>query len=187
LENDYIRCLKMKKSFLMNFRSLYIVDTFIEVMYKRVKTGEWQTPEITPDELYALMQSNKTPILLYVLRMVGEDGLIPDIKLIHTRKLLGYLERLEPYKDKPFVIVCGGGTLAREYIKAVRTFQGNEALCDTFGIDLSRINSKLLISSFQDFAYPLVPKSIEELSPAILFSYSLFSFRYGRLAMAAGL
>ena len=96
----------------MNFRSLYIVDTFIEVMYKRVKTGEWQTPEITPDELYALMQSNKTPILLYVLRMVGEDGLIPDIKLIHTRKLLGYLERLEPYKDKPFVIVCGGGGMS---------------------------------------------------------------------------
>jgi len=67
------------------------------------------------------------------------------------------------------VIVCGGGRIARVYIDAVRSFHGNEALCDTFGIDLSQINSKLLITSFQDFAYPLVPKSMEELSLALLF------------------
>jgi uridylate kinase len=67
------------------------------------------------------------------------------------------------------IIVCGGGIIAREYINAVRSFHGNEALCDTFGIDLSRINSKLLIASFQDFAFPLVPKTIQELSIALLF------------------
>ncbi len=105
-------CTKMKKPFLMNFRALYIVNTFIEIIYKRVRTGEWQTPEITPDELYNLMNSNETPNLLYVLRMVGEDGLIPDIKRLHTRKLIGYLDRLEPYKDEPFVIVCGGGGMS---------------------------------------------------------------------------
>lgn len=68
-----------------------------------------------------------------------------------------------------YVIVCGGGKIAREYINAVRSFHGNEALCDTFGIDLSRINSKLLISALQEFAYPLVPKTMEELSTALLF------------------
>ncbi len=67
------------------------------------------------------------------------------------------------------IIVCGGGIIAREYINAVRSFHGNEALCDTFGIDLSRINSKLLIASFQDLAFPLVPKTIQELSIALLF------------------
>ncbi|UCD02265.1 MAG: UMP kinase [Promethearchaeota archaeon] len=67
------------------------------------------------------------------------------------------------------VIVCGGGKIAREYINTVRFFHGNETLCDTFGIDLSRINSKLLISAFKDFAYPLVPKTMEELSTALLF------------------
>ncbi|MFW9973051.1 MAG: UMP kinase, partial [Candidatus Odinarchaeota archaeon] len=61
------------------------------------------------------------------------------------------------------------GIIAREYINIVRSFQGNESLCDTFGIELSRINSKLLIAYFQDFAYPLVPKSMEELSSALLF------------------
>jgi len=44
--------------------------------------------------------------------MVGEDGLIPDIKRINTRKLIGYLERLQPYKDKPIVTVCGGGGMS---------------------------------------------------------------------------
>jgi len=76
------------------------------------------------------------------------------------------------------VIICGGGKIAREYINAVRSFQGSEALCDTFGIYMSRLNSKLLISSFQDFAYPLVPKSIEELSTALLF---------GRIIVMGGL
>jgi uridylate kinase len=68
------------------------------------------------------------------------------------------------------VIICGGGIIAREYIKAVRSFNGSEALCDIFGIELSRINSKLLISSFQELAFPIVPKTIEELSTALLFN-----------------
>ncbi|MFX1389691.1 MAG: UMP kinase [Promethearchaeota archaeon] len=68
-----------------------------------------------------------------------------------------------------YVIVCGGGSIAREYINAVRSFNSNEALCDKFGIDLSRINSKLLISYFQDYSFPLVPTSMEELSLALLF------------------
>jgi uridylate kinase len=67
------------------------------------------------------------------------------------------------------VVVCGGGILAREYINAVRNFKGNEALCDTFGIEVSRLNAKLLIAKFFDAAFPQVPKSIEELSTAILF------------------
>ena len=96
----------------MHFRFLYIVVTFIKIMVNRIRTGKWHVPEITPDELYDLMNSNKTPILLYNLRLVGEDGLIPGIKRIHTRKLIGYLERLQPYKDKPIVNVCGGGGMS---------------------------------------------------------------------------
>ena len=60
--------------------------------------------------------------------------------------------------------------LAREYIDAVRSFNGSEALCDTFGIEISRINSKLIITAFEDIAYPQVPKNIEELSIALLFN-----------------
>ena len=67
------------------------------------------------------------------------------------------------------IVICGGGIIAREYINAVRSINENEALCDTFGIELSRINSKLISAFLKEKAYPLVPKSIEELSRALLF------------------
>ncbi len=66
------------------------------------------------------------------------------------------------------IIVSGGGIIARKYINALRSFDGNEALCDIFGIEISRINSKLIIACLGDLAFPQVPKSIEELSIAKL-------------------
>ncbi|MFW9941198.1 MAG: UMP kinase [Candidatus Thorarchaeota archaeon] len=101
---------------------------------------------------------------------IGGSLLFNEKKEINSSRIT---EFCRIFKNKKFtgklVIICGGGLLAREYIDAVRSFNGSEALCDTFGIEISRINSKLLIASFQDFAYPLVPSSIEELSKALLF------------------
>ena len=102
----------MKKKLLMRFRFLYIVDTFMKIMVNRVRIGEWPVPEITPDELFDCINSNQSPLLIYVLRIVGEDGLIPDIKRIHTRKLIGYLEHLHSFKEKEVVTVCGGGGMS---------------------------------------------------------------------------
>jgi len=90
-----------------------------------------------------------------------------EIDVIKIQKFCQIFKRVKNFGTH--IIICGGGKIARVYIDAVRSFHGNEALCDTFGIDLSQINSKLLIASFQDFAYPLVPKSMEELSLALLF------------------
>ncbi|MHA1242131.1 MAG: UMP kinase [Promethearchaeota archaeon] len=68
------------------------------------------------------------------------------------------------------VIVCGGGKIARRYIEAVREFTGNEILCDMIGIDISRINSRLIVANMKEFAYPQVPESFKELSTAIITS-----------------
>ncbi len=101
---------------------------------------------------------------------IGGSLLFTEDKELNKEKIQNFCRILKKKKYSGYhVIVCGGGEIAREYINIVRYFQGNEALCDTFGIDLSRINAKLLISAFQDIAYPLVPKSIEELSTALLF------------------
>jgi uridylate kinase len=101
---------------------------------------------------------------------IGGSLLFTDNKGINSKKISDFCKII---KDRPdfdkLVIICGGGSIAREYINAVRLFKGNEALCDLFGIDLSRINSKLIISFFKDMAYPQVPRSIEELSTALLF------------------
>jgi uridylate kinase len=64
------------------------------------------------------------------------------------------------------VIVCGGGIIAREYINTVRKFSKNEILCDLIGIDVSRLNSRLFLSYFGQNAYPMIPKTIEEISLA---------------------
>ena len=138
--------LKVKKNLLMRLRFLYIVDTFMKIMVIRVRIGKWHVPEITPEELNDLMKSNQTPILIYVLRIVGEDGLIPDIKRIHTRKLIGYLERLQPYKDKPIVTVCGGGGMSlvaaeimiQAGFKDVKSLNGGMQLWNKKGYPISK-------------------------------------------------
>ncbi|MFX1233247.1 MAG: UMP kinase [Promethearchaeota archaeon] len=87
-------------------------------------------------------------------------------------------ERLREFSDiignegkfETIVVVCGGGLIAREYINAARNFNKSEAFCDSIGIELSRINSKLIIASLGRIAYPLVPKNMEELSKAVLFN-----------------
>jgi len=102
---------------------------------------------------------------------IGGSLLFTENKSINTTKIVEIANILKTKRiDGNQIIVCGGGLIAREYIEAVRTFKRSEALCDTFGIELSRINAKLLISSFQEYAYPQVPRSIEELSIALLFN-----------------
>jgi len=101
---------------------------------------------------------------------IGGSLLFTKNKEINSSKIAEFCKIFKSRKyTGTLVIICGGGLLAREYIDAVRSFNGSEALCDIFGIEISRINSKLIIASFQDFAYPLVPSSIEELSTALLF------------------
>lgn len=100
---------------------------------------------------------------------IGGSLLFSENNKINSKKIADFCNILKNEKkyDK-LVIICGGGIIAREYITAVRFNKGNEALCDIFGIEISRINAKLLISYLQDIAFPIVPKSIDELSIAIL-------------------
>ena len=65
-------------------------------------------------------------------------------------------------------IVCGGGIIARYYINALRQFRDNESLCDIIGIEVSRINARILLGAFGDNAYPVIPKNIEELAKATI-------------------
>lgn len=67
------------------------------------------------------------------------------------------------------VIVCGGGSLAREYITFLRNKGTNEALCDLIGIDISRLNSNIIKACLKDKVYPIVPKCLEDLSLALQF------------------
>ncbi len=84
----------------------------MKIFVKRVKYGKWTTPEITPEELFEDINKNQAPLLIYVLRIYGEEGVIPNALTIPTPKLISYTKKLQAYKDKKVVAVCGGGGMS---------------------------------------------------------------------------
>lgn len=64
------------------------------------------------------------------------------------------------------VIVTGGGKIARHYIDIARSFGLDEASLDIMGIEVSRLNAKLLIAAIGDNAYPAVPIDLEQVGKA---------------------
>ena len=99
----------------------------------------------------------------------GGSLLFSEEGTINNKKITEFCDLIKNSKNyDSIVIVCGGGTIARQYIKAIRKFTENEILCDMIGIDISRINSRLIIANMKEFAYPQVPESFEELSKAII-------------------
>ena len=59
-------------------------------------------------------------------------------------------------------VVVGGGKPARDYIGVVRDLGAGEAQCDDIGIEVTRINAKILLSALGDAAYQRVPHNFQE-------------------------
>lgn len=64
------------------------------------------------------------------------------------------------------VVVAGGGKVARHYINIARGFGSDEASLDIMGIEVSRLNARLLIAALGDHAYPGVPVDLEQVGKA---------------------
>ncbi|MBE6487522.1 MAG: UMP kinase [Methanosphaera stadtmanae] len=65
-------------------------------------------------------------------------------------------------KEHEIFIVVGGGRPAREYISVVRDMGLSESICDDIGIQVTRINAKLLQLALRDVAYPAIPENFQE-------------------------
>ncbi len=61
------------------------------------------------------------------------------------------------------VVVTGGGSVARTYIKVARDMDVPESLCDQIGILVSRLNARLLVDGLGEYAFPEIPVNIGEL------------------------
>ncbi|MBM4241835.1 MAG: UMP kinase [Euryarchaeota archaeon] len=93
-------------------------------------------------------------------------------------KFKDYAEVLKNLKAKnELFLVVGGGKTAREYIEIARNIGASESFCDDLGIDVTRLNAKLLIMAIGDAAYPSVPLNFAE---AMKFSTS------GRIIVMGG-
>ncbi|AXV37112.1 MAG: uridylate kinase [Methanobacterium sp. BRmetb2] len=72
-------------------------------------------------------------------------------------------------QEHEIFVVVGGGKTARDYINIARDIGVSESFCDDIGIDVTRLNAKLLIMALDQLAYPIVPKNFNE---ALQFSTS---------------
>src|SRR6478752_3890750 len=64
------------------------------------------------------------------------------------------------------IIIAGGGKIARHYISHARSSGADESTLDELGIEVSRLNAKLLIYALQEKAYPHPPVNLKEVANA---------------------
>ena len=64
------------------------------------------------------------------------------------------------------IVIAGGGKIARHYIIHARSSGADESTLDELGIEVSRLNAKLLIYALQDKAYPHPPTNLKEVAHA---------------------
>ncbi len=87
----------------------------------------------------------------------GDDG--REIKK-YASMLAELAKKVQP------VVVAGGGRIARHYIAIARSFGLDEASLDIIGIQVSRLNARMLIAAIGPKAYPAVPEDLEQVTDA---------------------
>lgn len=87
---------------------------------------------------------------------------------LRAETISSYAEVLARLHDQGhrLVVVAGGGEEARKYIEAARELGASEFACDILGIEVSRLNARLLSAALRDRAYPDPPETIQELQIA---------------------
>lgn len=71
-------------------------------------------------------------------------------------------------KNNAVFIVTGGGKAARDYIGVARELGADEATSDIIGIEVTRLNARLLIAALGDGAYYEPPRDYKEAKNASL-------------------
>ncbi|KYK26662.1 hypothetical protein AYK20_03375 [Thermoplasmatales archaeon SG8-52-1] len=94
-----------------------------------------------------------------VISIGGSVVLSDDINLSFFKKLKILLNKLS--KNFKIYLVVGGGKTARSYIKLGRALDLKENILDELGIDITRLNAKLL-SKFLGMSNTKIPNSTKE-------------------------
>ena len=91
---------------------------------------------------------------------IGGSILLKEYDCKKFQEYSGILKDLA--KEHELFVVIGGGKPAREYISVVRDLGAGEAQCDDIGIEVTRINAKLMLAALGDVAYQRVPHNFQE-------------------------
>jgi len=85
-----------------------------------------------------------------------------------TKKLKDYATFfVKKSKTHQPVIVAGGGKIARYFFSHARSSGADESTLDELGIEISRLNAKLLIYALKGKAYPHPPTTLTEVKNAV--------------------
>jgi len=99
---------------------------------------------------------------------------------LNIDRISGYVELFRGLKNEGYkiVVVAGGGEQARKYIDAARMMGASEVSCDLIGINVARLNARLLIAGLREDAYSEPPIDVIELRKA---------FESGKIVVLGGL
>ncbi len=88
-------------------------------------------------------------------------------RALAPEKFKSYAMALKKIVKKNAVFaVTGGGQAARDYIGVARELGADEATCDLIGIELTRLNARLLIAALGDAAYHEPPLDYKQAKTA---------------------
>jgi len=108
-----------------------------------------------------------------VLKIGG--SLLYDEQLNIRKKIIDQFSELVKKSEIIGAIVVGGGLVARKFINIARYFNANESICDTFGIETSRLNARLLITALGEKCFPEPIKNLEDVRKYQLWDRILIS------------
>ena len=98
-----------------------------------------------------------------VLKLSGRVFSMDNAKLL--KDYAHFLVKISKYCQP--VVVAGGGKIARHYISHARSSGADESTLDELGIEISRLNAKLLIYALKNKAYAHPPTSLQQVTHAI--------------------
>jgi len=98
-----------------------------------------------------------------VIKLSGRIFSVDNVKVLkdYARFLVKISKICQP------VVVTGGGNIARHYINHARSSGADESSLDELGIEISRLNAKLLIYALKHKAYPHPPITLQEIRYAV--------------------
>ena len=98
-----------------------------------------------------------------VIKFSGKVFAMENIKLLkdYARFLAKVSKTYQP------IVIAGGGKIARHYISHARSSGVDESTLDELGIEISRLNAKLLIYALKGKAYSHPPTSLKEAQQAV--------------------
>ena len=97
-----------------------------------------------------------------VVLSLGGSLIVPDkIDVSYLKKFRGVIKKNS--KRHKFIIVCGGGSVARKYIYALREIGINETLQSMSGISATRTNARFMSYFFNQNPWKGIPQKMGEI------------------------